>query len=123
MLSVEKNRIAADSAKFLIPDHGRAALRIQGRAFRKSAERNGGQSGPAPLRSQDGFHRTGLAGAYSVISVPMPLSVNSSSKLQFSTRPSMIMALRAPFCTASRQHLILGIMPPCSVPLSNSASA
>ena len=44
-------------------------------------------------------------------SVPIPSAVNASSRIECSTRPSMIAAFGTPPSTASRQAVILGIMP------------
>ena len=48
--------------------------------------------------------------------VPMPSSVNSSTRMEWGVRPSMIWALPTPRRTASTQQSILGIMPPEMMP-------
>jgi malate synthase len=58
-----------------------------------------------------------------VISEPIPPWVNISNRMTFSTRPSRMWALPTPPSTASRQHLILGIIPPVTTPCSRACTA
>ncbi len=53
---------------------------------------------------------------YSVRAVPIPLSVSSSRRMQFSTLPSTMVTMSTPSARAERQHSTFGIMPPLMVP-------
>ena len=55
--------------------------------------------------------------------VPAPSSVRISIRMEWGTRPSMMIALSTPQWMASMQHSTLGIMPPAITSCSNSSTA
>ena len=69
-------------------------------------------AGASTVRTARNAHALPAPRAQALISVPMPLSVNSSSSTECSTRPSMMWAVRTPVFTASSAHSIFGSMPP-----------
>ena len=64
------------------------------------------------------FAMTGKMSSYSLISVPIPLSVNSSTRMEWGMVPQTILTCLIPFLTAVTQPRTLGIMPPEMVPFS-----